>query len=226
MALIKLGPMVAGIRGALGGVVFARNRGGNFARNNTYPIDPATPAQVEARTRLANLQTYWANSLDAGERTAWTDLADATTFINALGEEYRPTGLNLFIRTNSQRLIAGEEIVDAAPDHASYGLPTFTIEYVVGTGIQVSAFTGGDPEMGDLNVYLSRAKTDAVNFFKGPFNYYGTHPDSDFVTLPLTIVDVADLIANRRYFVRVIGIGDSGAVSNSSIYPVDVGALA
>lgn len=225
MALIKLGSVVAGIRGALGGVVYARNRGGNFARNNTYPVDPSTAAQVTARARLASLQTEWQQELTTAQRTTWNDLADATTFVNALGEEYKPTGLNLYIRTNVQQLIAEQSINTTAPAVASVALPALTLSHTTGTGIEITAYSGGTVGVAQGNVYLSTPKFETVNFFKGPFTFNSTHATAGLASLPMLIVPNADLIEDRRYFVRIIAVEATGAVSNASVYPVDVGTI-
>jgi hypothetical protein len=101
MAIIKCGPIVASIRGSIGGVTFSQSRAGPFARGRHKPADTTTNRRDTYRSQMAYIWTCWKNIATQGERDAWETLGQATTFYNALGEHYHPTGYNLFLRSNA-----------------------------------------------------------------------------------------------------------------------------
>lgn len=121
MALIKFGGGVTDARGAMGGTVFSRGRGGNYMRQNRKPINPRTPTQTTRRANMAYLAKYWSDALTEQQRTDWRAYAAATGWTNKLGEAITINGNAAFARLNSfQLLIPSTIIADAplAPGHA------------------------------------------------------------------------------------------------------------
>jgi len=128
MANIKLGAMIADIRGSIGGTCFSRGAGGAIARNSPKPCNPRTALQAVLRARVAQLAQMWSGSLTPTERTAWRAYAAETAWLNKVGTAAQITGLAAFVRLNTLRLQAGLTVVTAAPTANGWaGTPTFTI---------------------------------------------------------------------------------------------------
>src|SRR5262245_25927150 len=93
--------------GSLYGSVYARNRGGLYARNRTKPVNPNTPEQAAVRATFAEVAREWVIGLDDDTRAAWNAYAAGTTVINRLGEATHLSGQQMFISRISARLMAG-----------------------------------------------------------------------------------------------------------------------
>ena len=113
MALIK--PLVGEMSGSIGGLTYARNKGGQYVRQRSQVTNPNSPAQQAARSAMAYLAGYWLSTLTAAERTAWEDYAKNVSVTNRLGEKIYLSGQNMFIRSNAPRQRNSLAIVDAAP---------------------------------------------------------------------------------------------------------------
>lgn len=115
MALVKYGPIVQEASGTIGGVVFARVRGGKTARGWRAPTNRRTVLQRTSR-RLVDLSSRrWLHELTGAQRTAWDSYAATREFTNSLGEAYFLNGFNAYVQLNASthRFHGGFE--DAAP---------------------------------------------------------------------------------------------------------------
>lgn len=121
-------------RSAAAGVVANPTAGRNTLRQYVIPANPATPAQVGARSRFISAVNSF-STLNQSEIDPWRDLADAITRTGRLGLPYTPSAANMFIAVNTLRLLDGQvlettppalEILEALdPD-------TFELEWVAG----------------------------------------------------------------------------------------------
>lgn len=114
-ALIKLGGGVTDIRGAIGGSVFSRGKGGNIIRKNAKPINPRSDRQETRRGNMAYLARYWSKTLTAAQRADWNAYASGSTWTNRLGETIEINGNAAFMRLNALLLLIGEAVRAAAP---------------------------------------------------------------------------------------------------------------
>lgn len=92
--------------GKLGGTVFARNKGGAYARNWVNPINPNTTRQQNVRTAFANLVQSWKN-LSAADQQAWEDMAPQYPYINRVGEASEYSGQQLYLHLNMNLQVVG-----------------------------------------------------------------------------------------------------------------------
>lgn len=74
MALIRGGSPLGELSGKMGGLVFARNKGGAYVRQYVAPVNPNTVAQVNARAAFASSVTNF-HSLNPTEKALWQDYA-------------------------------------------------------------------------------------------------------------------------------------------------------
>jgi len=134
MAIIKLGTIVVGIRGTLGGVTYSANASGTYAKQWKYPRRPAHPRQTNIQNTLTRIPDAWRN-LTAGQRADWeTFAADAAQELtNALGETYFISGFQWFTKINMWALSIGFTIRSTPPTGGKPSAPSLTAA-VISTG--------------------------------------------------------------------------------------------
>ena len=148
MAIILPGPLIAGIRGKVGGTVFSANGTGPYARTWAKSANPRTLPQQSRRLSLNEVAQEWQNASSA-QRTAWDAWAadPAETRQNPLGEDYNPSGFNQWCRCNTNRALAGD-------------------------GIRFPAPTVHDPPAIDVSLLVVQQSTSGSSTFDFPNNHF------------------------------------------------------
>lgn len=197
--LLKPGPLVGEMSGSVGGVTFARNRGGQYARLRANVTNPNTSEQQEARNALANCVHYWLETLDDAQRNSWDDYAQNVPRYNRLGEQIYLTGQQHFIRSMQPRLRAGFPIiVENAPviyDIGSFNTAAAVLSATVAanTGVITLNFDDSETWTGEDNaemlIQLGHPLMETRKFYKGPFTYVGSISGDSGV--PVTSPDVS-----------------------------------
>lgn len=114
MSKIKWGAIVVDGRGKLGGHVFTKTKSGATMRTKVTPVNPQTAAQASARSRLGGNSQAWA-SLNEEQRSGWNALASETSKTNIFGDQYFPSGKNLFTSVNNNLVMTGSGVLVDAP---------------------------------------------------------------------------------------------------------------
>lgn len=104
MAITKLGGVVTGVRGTVGGVVYSANKGGTFVKGWGRGANPRTPYQTGIRSDLAGMGRVWQGLTDV-QRAAWDAFAltDPEPTFNSLGDPVLLSGWGYFCRLNIRR---------------------------------------------------------------------------------------------------------------------------
>jgi len=190
MASILLGGIIADIRGKLGALVFSRNKGGAYIRNNTVPINPATPLQEVLRSIFTNLVIAWREVLTPAERDAWAVYGENVTVKNRVGEDITLTGFNHYMRSNTPRIQSGLTRVDAAPATFSLADQDATLAFTASEATQDMSVVFDDTKPwaseddAALIVYAGIPVDPTVNFFKGPWRLSAAIPGN--LAVPIT----------------------------------------
>lgn len=144
MAITKIGPPLAGIRGTLGGVIYSANGSGTYARAWAPPSNPRTSKQTSERSFLGEMSTAWRNLSDA-QRAAWDAFAalGAQELFNSLGESYYASGFNWFTKCNVRLLRLGRSIISAVPTQARPAAPVIDDFRVCLAGSESDECEGG-----------------------------------------------------------------------------------
>jgi len=96
-----LGNLFGELRGKMGGLVFSRNKAGQFVRQYVKPVDANTPAQVDARAAFAQAGSAF-HSLDPSDKQAWNVFAASYFTSKRLGNVPSiHSGVNAFISLRS-----------------------------------------------------------------------------------------------------------------------------
>lgn len=134
MGLIKFGGGVSAISGKIGGTVYARNRGGAYARNWAKPTNTPTAKQSANRLAFGNVSKDWAG-LTSSQQDGWDALASTVSRLNRLGDAYTPTGRQVYLESANNMRVIGQTPLTDAP----VSLLQPTIDGTPGLTLEVSA---------------------------------------------------------------------------------------
>lgn len=122
--------------------VTARQRDGrSILTVRCWPTGPKTNAQVVRRSSMSKITKSY-KTLTAEQMQAWENLAKYTSGQSVLGQRAELSGINLFVRLNANRVMAGEAIIADAPEtlvnvpNAAYNKVFVTPELVIFLGIE------------------------------------------------------------------------------------------
>ena len=196
--------------GSLGGITAARNKGGQYLRARVVPVDPGSFFQTSLRTIFGSLSIAWQTVLTAAQRTAWDTYAANVTVVNRIGETVNITGKNMYQRSNTPRIQAGEARVDDGPTEFNLGSFTDMSIAVVGGGASISlTFDNTDDWANEDDavcmVLTSREVAPTINFFKGPYRFAG-NVEGDAITpptSPATITSPFTYATGNKAFAQV-----------------------
>lgn len=130
MAILKLGELVAGIRGTIGGTIYSANKAGPFARAWSKGPNPQTSRQTIQRGLMTTHGAPWL-ALAQADRDDWDTYAEdpAQELTNSLGEAYYASGYNWYCRINTHLLLSGRARLDVFPAFAAPAAPTLLTAY-------------------------------------------------------------------------------------------------
>lgn len=114
MAKIKFSALVSDIRNSLNGSTFARNRGGNYFRNKTSPVNRQTPAQMTLRNAFGSIAQAWQGLTD-GERQSWIDAVPDYAYTDQFGDIRNLSGSQLHQKLNQNLAVVGAAMIATAP---------------------------------------------------------------------------------------------------------------
>lgn len=97
---VKFGLIVTDGRGKLGGHVMSKNRAGNYVRTKVTPSNPNTSFQSSVRSILTQFSQAW-RGLTQAQRDSWNGAVDSYQGSDIFGDIKSPSGINLYIKLNS-----------------------------------------------------------------------------------------------------------------------------
>jgi len=220
------GVLLGRASGSVGGITAAHNRGGQYLRQRSTPVNPNSTQQQAIRSAMSQLAAIWSDVLDDAERASWDLYAANVLLPNRLGVPVNVGGVGMFMRTNVPILTTlggGGAVLKTAP--AVFNLGEYTSPSI--TAISAStdqitlAFENADDWANEddaaMLIYASRPQGPAINFFKGPYRFADTI-DGDSVTpptSPATINLPFQAEEGQKVFVRVNVIRADGRLSAS-----------
>ena len=209
MALIT-SPVISAGSGSIGGLTLSRNKGGMYIRQRAIPTNPNSTYQQAVRQIVADLSNRWLQTLTAAQRTAWDEYAANVPLVNPLGAPRNVTGLNMYIRSNTARVQATLDRIDAAPtefDLGSFTSPTPTV--TTGPSQCSLAFDDTDDwaneDDASLLLFLSAGQNPSLNYFKGPYRLSGGVAGDSVTppTSPAVISAPFTYASGQKVFIKV-----------------------
>lgn len=131
MALIQ--PILGRLSGSIAGNTFAHNKGGQYVRQRTKPVNPTTSRRTFVRGSMSNNSRAW-GSLTDPQRNAWRIYAATTPVINRLGDSTNVSGLAMYNRLNQRTADLGVATIATPPAGSGpAGLTSLTATNVAST---------------------------------------------------------------------------------------------
>jgi len=222
MALVRSASLT-NISGSLGGMTFARNKGGLYVRNRSGTTNPNSPRQQAVRTAMANMSQLYA-SITNLQQGQWVAYASAVSVVNRLGESTKLSAHQHFVRSNVARVTAGLAPVLNGPSELNLGtlspvtitaINTVNQTYSIGfNATDAWAETAG----GALLVFAGAPRGNGVSFFKGPWKYSGlVNGAATPPTSPSTQGAIWPVSAGQRVWVRVVATLADGRLTADQI---------
>lgn len=176
MALVKL-PEGQQRSGAQGGMVWSRNRTGPYTRERALPVNPNTDRQVAVRNAVRALAIIWDTVLTQAQRDGWDTYAANVAWTDKLGRSIFLTGLNHFIRSNTQNTALGFTQVFDAPVIFTIAAAELALGCTASEATQVLTITFDDTEPWATepgafqHFFLGIPQNASRKFFGGPWRY-------------------------------------------------------
>ena len=120
-----------GFSGSAKGVTARQVGGRSILSLKCYPTGVTTGAQLTRRASLKKISKSWV-ALTNEQRQDWDRLAEHATGASSLGQKAELSGMNLYVRLNANRVMAGETIVADAP-MGQVAVPNVSYESVIVT---------------------------------------------------------------------------------------------
>ena len=207
------------VSGSIGGITFFQGRSGMTARARAIPTDPNTAQQIVVRGALAALATRWGSVLTAAQRAAWDVYAANVSMVNPLGDQINLSGINQYVRSNTELHVAGATLVDAAPTVFDVGNDTNAWLMTCSVAAQQCSLTWPLPApawFGEddswCNVYVSRPQNPGINFFRGPYRFGANIEGNTAVPLvgPQVFAVPFPFVIDQKIFARVTVVRADG----------------
>lgn len=192
MALVVL-PEGQQRSGSIGGTVWSHNSSGAYIRNRTVPVNPNTDRQNAVRVAVRNLAIFWGTELTQALRDGWNQYAAAVTWLNALGQSINLTGLNHFIRCNTQKLVSGIARIDQAPAIQDIGDAEDQLAATASEATQDLTIDGNAAgpwlveALGWQYYYMGLPQNASIKFFGGPYRFVTAVPGAGPPPFPIVI---------------------------------------
>ena len=103
-----------GFSGSAKGVTARQVGGRSILSVRSWPTGQTTTAQVVRRASMSKITKSY-KTLTAAQMQAWENLAKHCTGASVFGQKAELSGINLYVRLNANRVMAGEAIVADAP---------------------------------------------------------------------------------------------------------------
>ncbi|MBA7661772.1 hypothetical protein ES703_69792 [subsurface metagenome] len=173
---------------------------------------PNTPKQVTQQGNLSAVALAWGVQLSPGQRETWYDRAKTVVWRDRMGEQYIPTGYQLFMKWNIRRKVMGLSILTDAPITQAW---VYIEELELLANVPMSYI-----QMTLWKTVSQAAESYGVEFYKaGPFDSGGRRPIAgEWLFLarkvpPSTNYDY-DVVFGKWYWYRGRAIAEFGDVQN------------
>jgi hypothetical protein len=178
----QFGALVVAGSGKINGWVASRNRGGAYFRTKVTPLNPSTSAQQNARGILGSLSTQW-SQLTESQRLSFNNAVTDFAKTDIFGDIRNPSGINLFVKLNSNLINTGQEQIVAAPAKEEFIFSPIS-ELNMDVSAQDTIFTLGNADNDGQRVLMFATPTlsNGTSFVKNRLRSIGwTNVDNDII---------------------------------------------
>lgn len=194
MALIKFSALVSDMRNKLNGSVLAKNKGGNYMRNKTTPVNPQTAAQLAKRAAFGAFSSEF-RGLGADNIAAWNAAAGDFPYFDIFGDSRTLSGSQLYVKLNNNLAQVSAPSLSFPPTPRGAGAvllneATFSLgssELVLDTDLV------GAPAGYGWIVEATRQLSPGIRFYKNEYRQI----DTTATSTPPTAADLYDKYVSR-----------------------------
>lgn len=205
-------PVYSAASGSIAGITYSHNAGGNYTRARATPINSNTTRQQAARAAMAAAGGQWSAFNDA-QRQLWEDYAQATSWVDSLGNSVRVFGFSAFCRWATLRHRAGESLAVAPPAGTSgYGEPPIAIAIEATTPEATITIEPAASIGGEVFLQLSAALAPSQKSLRRPV-FLDSFGVVNPVATSATTAVVAPVASTERRVARAVIAYDDGRVS-------------
>jgi hypothetical protein len=211
MAVVLNPALSMAASGNVGGICYSRWRGSAVARSAWTGTQTATAAQLVCRARTSTISKRWSQVLTSNQRAMWIASAPNYPAKNALGQIYKPTGYQLFMRLNMQLNEVGGPYLNQPPA---------TPEIWIMREINCYKLTSPDGVMIDIDMRPPYTLPTYMQIFRaGPYDGAGRNPiDGEWRELwhSSTTRHCYDytIVPNKYYWFKGRGVTGYGVAGN------------
>lgn len=212
MAIIKLGVLVSGIRGTIGGTIFSANKGSLYARAWSRGSNPRSAKQSTHRSTMVSMAQSW-KALSTIEKGNWDVYAalPAQELTNSLGDPYYISGFNWYVRISVNLASVGVAPISTTPTLGIPAIPLVTSLTVYKTGGSTTSrifLNAADPDWNDYHIFkaeIYNSEGILVSSEIKKFVVIKVHGISPYVTVFQTELDTlfGEVLIGQRVFISV-----------------------
>ena len=153
-----------GFSGSAKGVTARRVGGRNILSVKSRPTGPTTNAQVVRRASMSKISKSW-KQLTSEQMRDWDRLAEHASGASVLGKKAEISGMNLYIRLNVNRAMAGEALITTAPE-TTVAVPNVEFTQIVVTP-QLMVLGGVKHEPAPLKLVVKMSVSQSAGVSNG-----------------------------------------------------------
>jgi hypothetical protein len=170
---VKWGALAVAGSGKINGFVASKNRGGSYFRTKTTPSNPQSIRQQVARAILASLSTAWAG-LTENQRLSWSGAVSNFATTDIFGDLRNPSGINLFVKLNTNCINGNFPQLVAAPDKVAVPFDEINQCEIESNGLS-SFVEFNTPVLDGMTVFVSATPplSQGVKFVKNKLRLLG-----------------------------------------------------
>ncbi len=151
-----------GFSGSAKGVTARQVGGRSILSVKCWPTGAASGAQLIRRASLKKISKSW-KELTSDQMRDWDRLAETATGQSVFGQAAQLSGMNLYVRLNANRAMAGEPLMTNAPLH-TVAVPNVEYEQVVVTPeLMVIGGIKHQPDPFKLVVKMSSSQSASIS---------------------------------------------------------------
>jgi hypothetical protein len=221
--------LATAVSGKIRGIVGSHNKGGQYLRGKTIPVNRNTPTQVAQRARLKLSVGVYSTSLTDAQRLSFAVYAQNVTTVDSLGNTIKLSGQNWYIDQSTTRQQAGLSPINTCS--SNFTLTTITPFTATATASATNLTVAINPSdewatssNGALLVFASRPQNSGKAYFTGPYQLAGViHGGTSAISSTnLLSLPFPTGTAGSQIFLRARATAGDGRTSASFRLPVKV----
>lgn len=224
MAIIRTAALLADIRGSVAGVTFTRSRAGAVARARRKPCEATTAVLSQQRALWSVKVDHWRRVLTNANRLQWNTIAGYARPKNKLGQEYTPTGFQLFMALTQPT--PGDPHPFRAVPYPPYVTPAFPLiltwnEATNRIDVETS-LNFVPPYDGYLHVWYSKSTPPSHYYFSGAWTWSHKRGYATGVPMDFRLINEPPAYRPCRMFAKIRTFRHWYTPSAAMIYSISI----